>query len=75
MGELTNEGSLDASDLEVQSAKIVHRGQAEVHINAQNWVDARIFSSGGILLHQNPQNMVIQQKGTGQVNKLFPDPN
>ncbi len=69
--ELQGDGILDAGELEVTTAKVIHRGKAELQINPHQWLDARILSTGDIFLHQNPTNSVIEIKGSGQIKNLF----
>jgi hypothetical protein len=58
-------------ELEVSTAKVVHHGKGELQINPEQWLDARLLSSGSIFLHQNPTNSVVKLKGTGQIKNLF----
>ena len=69
--ELEGDGNLDASDLEVDSAKVIHQGSGSIQINSMQWLDARILSSGSIFLHGEPEKMVIEQKGSGRIRSLF----
>ena len=69
--ELEGNGNLDASDLEVGSAKVIHQGSGSIQINSMQWLDARILSSGSIILHKEPEKMVIKQKGSGRIRSLF----
>jgi hypothetical protein len=69
--EVRGNGVVDAGELEVSNAKVVHYGKGELQINPEQWLDARLLSSGNIFLHQNPTNSVVEVKGTGQVKKLF----
>ena len=69
--ELEGNGNLDASDLEVGSAKVIHQGSGSIQINSMLWLDARILSSGSILLCRDPEKMVIEQKGSGRIRSLF----
>ena len=71
--ELEGNGNLDASDLEVDSAKVIHQGSGTIQINSMQWLDARILSSGSIILHKEPEKMVIKQKGSGRIRSLFAD--
>lgn len=69
--EVHGDGILDAGELEVTTAKVVHRGNKEIQINPHQWLDARLLSSGDIFLHQNPKNSVIEVKASGQIKNLF----
>jgi len=69
--EVRGNGVVDAGELEVSNAKVVHYGKGELQINPEQWLDARLLSSGSIFLHQNPTNSVVEVKGTGQIKKLF----
>jgi hypothetical protein len=69
--EVRGNGIVDAGELEVSTAKVVHHGKGELQINPEQWLDARLLSSGSIFLHQNPTNSVVKLKGTGQIKNLF----
>ena len=64
-------GNLKAGNLEINSAKVIHRGIGMVEINPIHWLDARMHSSGPILLYQEPEKMVVEQTGTGEIKFLF----
>lgn len=69
--EVEGDGSVDASDLEVKLAKLAHKGAGSVQINSKEWLDARILSSGSVILHQNPEKVVLQQTGSGTMKSLL----
>mgnify|MGYP003970258491 FL=1 len=71
--KITQNGSLFADKLEVSRATLIHQGNGTVHLNPSKWMDARIFGDGNLFLHEKPENIVIDQRGTGRVSDILPD--
>lgn len=69
--EMENSGSLLGRDFNVEIAKVVHRGEGIVHLRTKNWLDARIQSTGDIILYGKPERMVVDQEGTGTVKLIL----
>lgn len=69
--EMQNSGSLEGRDFNVEVANVVHRGTGNVNLRTNNWLDARIQSTGNIILYGKPERMVVDQEGSGTVKLIL----
>lgn len=71
--KVSESGSIFADELEVTRATLIHHGSGAVHLKPSQWLDARMHRNGNLFLHAKPNNLVIDQQGTGKVSDILPD--
>jgi len=70
--EMHGSGSLLCEHLFLEEALISHHGTGDVVIAPNNWLDARIFSSGNIKLLEQPRGRVFKKEGNaGNLIELY----
>jgi len=67
-------GSLRAEEFLVDQATLMHQGKAAAHLAPLNWLDARLRGPGNLMLHRQPEKMVIDQAGQGIVRDVISGP-
>lgn len=71
--KVSENGSIFADELEVTRATLIHHGSGSVHLKPSLWLDARMYRNGNLFLHSKPNNVVIDQQGSGKVSDILPD--
>jgi len=65
-------GTIRAGELEVRKANIALNGKGRAYLAPNEWLDARLPSTGNLFLTRKPLQSIIQGGGTGSVKMIFP---
>jgi hypothetical protein len=52
----------------------LHQGKLAAHLAPLSWLDARLRGPGNLMLHRQPEKMVIDQAGRGIVRDVISGP-
>ena len=69
--QVLGDGTLRAEEIPIERALLVHKGKGPVHLAPETWLDARMKSSGNLILHRSPEKMVVDQTGQGIISEAL----
>lgn len=72
--QVQGNGSLRAEEFLVDQATLLHQGKLAAHLAPLSWLDARLRGPGNLMLHRQPEKMVIDQAGRGIVRDVISGP-